>query len=354
MTTRARLVGLLAAGAALAVVASVPAVAAPPWRPRYVVAADNLNNPRQLTVRGDSVYVAEAGTAGTACRPDRTLCAGTTGSVTRVRHGHATRIQRGLVSVEVFPGEIVGVDALTFRGDRLYGIASGTCDLTSAPPAVRAQAGKVLRLDGGTAVTPVGDASTIECTTDPDGQGRETDPYGLADWRGRFGVADAAGNDIVLVSRHATTVATVLSRTDQPVPTSLAVGPDGALYIGTLNFQGGAGHAAVYRLAPGSHTATTYASGLTAITGIAFGRRGTLYVAQFTTTLGSTGPGPDGSVVAVPWGGGTAGRRTYGTGFLHFPGGVAVNDGYLYVSNWSTASGTGPGHHGQLLRIPLG
>jgi hypothetical protein len=352
MTTRTRLGGLLAAGVALAVVASAPAVAAP--RPRFVVAADNLNNPRQLTVRRDSVYVAEAGTGGTACAPGGTLCAGTTGSVTRVGHGRATRVQRGLVSVEVLPGEIVGVDALAFRGDRLYGIASGGCDLSSAPAAVRAQAGKVLRLDGGTAVTPVGDASTIECTTDPDGQGRETDPYGLADWRGRFAVADAAGNDVVLVSRHGTTVATVLSRTGQPVPTSLAVGPDGALYIGTLNFRGGAGHAAVYRLAPGSHTATVYASGLTAITGIAFGRRGTLYVAQFTTTIGPTGPGPDGNVVAVPWGGGTAGRRTYGTGFLHFPGGVAVNDGSLYVSNWSTASGTGPGDHGQLLRIPLG
>jgi hypothetical protein len=349
---------VLAAGVALAVVAMVPASAAVPVRPRYAVAADHVNNPRQLAVRGDSVYVAEAGTAGTTCTPDKSVCAGTTGSVTKVRHGRAARVQRGLLSVEVFPGEIVGVDALAFRGDRLYGIASGGCDVSFAPAAVRAQAGKVLRLDGGTAVTPVGDASTIECTTDPDGQGKETDPYGIAYWRGRFAVADAAGNDVVLVSGRSTTVATVLSRTAQPVPTSLAVGPDGALYIGTLNFRGGPGQAAVYRLAPGSHTATVYASGLTAITGIAFGRRGTLYVSEFTTTFGPSGPGPDGAVVAVPWGGGTAGRTTYGTGFLHFPGGVAVNGGWLYVSNWSIAPGQdgplGPGNHGQLLRIPLG
>lgn len=351
MDTRTRRGGVLALGAAaaLAVAAVVPASAAPPLRPRFVVVADHLDNPRQLAVRGDSVYVAEAGTGGTACTPDKSVCAGSTGSVTRVRHGRAHRVQRGLLSIEVFPGEIVGVDALTFRRDRLYGIASGTCDVSFAPAAVRAQAGRVLRLDGGTAATPVGDASSIECTGNPDGQGVETDPYGLAYWRGRFAVADAAGNDVVLVDRRRTTVATVLSRTTQPVPTSLAVGPDGALYIGTLNFQGGAGHAAVYRLAPGSHTATVYASGLTAITGIAFGHRGTLYVAEFTTTFGPTGPGPDGAVVAVPWGGGTAGRTTYGTGFLHFTGGVAVNDGGLYVSNRSTASGTG-----QLLRIPLG
>ena len=339
----------VAVGVALALASGLPAVA----RPAYTVVADHLDNPRQLAVHGEGVYVAEAGTGGTACTPDGSVCFGTTGAVTRVRHGRAERVQRGLISVSTHGGEIIGVDAVAFRRGRLYGIATGVCDPSPPPGAVRGQAGRLLRLDGGTTVTPVADVGTLECTTDPDGQGPDTDPYGLTVWHGRFAVADAGGNDVVVVSHHRATVATVLSRTGQPVPTSLAVGPDGALYIGTLDFRGGTGHAAVYRLAPGSHTATVYAGGLTAITAIAFGPRGTLYVAEFTTTLGSAGPGPDGDVVAVPWGGGSAGRRTYGTGFLHVPGGVAVDDGGLYVSNRSTSTGRDAAP-GQLLRIPLG
>jgi hypothetical protein len=101
-----------------------------------------------------------------------------------------------------------------------------------------------------------------------------------------------------------------------------------------------------------------YAEGLFAITGIAFGPRGWLYVSEWTSGFGATGPSPDGAVVAVPWGGGTEGRRTIGTGALHFPGGVAVTGNHLYVSNWSIAAGEdgpfGPGNHGQLVRIPLG
>jgi hypothetical protein len=40
---------------------------------------------------------------------------------------------------------------------------------------------------------------------------------------------------------------------------------------------------------------------------------------------------------------------------LHFPGGVAVTERGVYVSNWSIAGGHygpfGPGNHGQLVRI---
>jgi len=42
-------------------------------------------------------------------------------------------------------------------------------------------------------------------------------------------VADAAGNDVIRIHGSSTTVATVLSKKGQSVPTSLAIGPDGAL-----------------------------------------------------------------------------------------------------------------------------
>jgi hypothetical protein len=324
------------------------------------VVADHLNNPRQLTVRGNAVYVAEAGTGGVGCLPEQRPCIGLTGSVTRVRHGRAERIQTHLLSMLTpFGSEIVGVNALAFRGDDLYGVSSGSCTIPPGlPDEVVAQAGKILRLDGGDRVEPVADVSTIECTTDPDGQDPDTNPYGLA-VRGRdFYVADAGGNDVLRVRRGETTVATVLSRDGQPVPTSLAFGPDGALYIGTLNFEGGPGTAKVYRFDPWRGELSVYADGLFAVTGLAFGPKGWLYVSQFTTAFGPAGPSPDGVVVAVPWGGGTEGRRTIGAGALHFPGGVAVMGDHLYVSNWSIATGEdgpfGPGNHGQLVHIPLG
>jgi hypothetical protein len=328
--------------------------------PTVEVVADHLNNPRQLAIKGGAVYVAEAGTGGSDCEalPEGVPCVGLSGSVTRVKHGTQQRVQTGLLSV-LLPGEgeVVGVDAVAFKGNQLYGIATGACMLEGIPipPEALAQAGQVLKLLGGDAVEPVGDASTIECTTDPDGQGPDTDPYGLA-IRGRtFYVADAAGNDIVKIRNGETSVAAVLSTTGQPVPTSLAFGPDGALYIGTLNFEGGPGSANVYRLDVHTGALSVYAEGLFAITGIAFDQRGRLYVSEFTTGFGPEGPLPDGDVVVIPWGGGMQGRKVLGAGSLHFPGGVAVDRTGVYVSNWSIATGEdgpfGPGNHGQLVRI---
>jgi hypothetical protein len=320
---------------------------------RAVVVADHLNNPRQIAVHNGALYVAEAGTGGSTCLGD--VCVGLTGSVTKVAGGRQHRVQTGLMSVATPEGDVVGVDALAFKGDRLYGIATGACDLTGLPKAITAQAGKVLRLTGGRTLTAVGNASAIECTTDPDGQGPDTDPYGLAVRGNKFYVADAAGNDVVRIAKGSTRVATILSKTGQPVPTSLAFGPDRALYIGTLNFEGGPGGANVYRYDPRTGATTVYASGLTAITAIAFGNGGKLYVSEWTTGFDQNGPSPNGDVVVIPWGGGKSGRHVLGQGALHFPAGVAVTDHGVYVSNWSIAGGQdgpfGPGNHGQLVRI---
>ena len=217
-----------------------------------------------------------------------------------------------------------------------------------------ALAGKVIRLYFGNQVDVVGDASTIECQHDPDGQGPDTDPYGIAARDGTFYVADAAGNDVVKIRNGATTVATVLSKNSQPVPTSLAFGPDGALYIGTLNFEGGPGGANVYRLAPGSHEAKVtcrahrhhrdrFRVARTAVRlGVHHGLR-----AERPHTRRRRGRHPEG------WR--TAGPAILGAGQLHFPGGVGVSGDKVYVSNWSIADAVdgafGPGNHGQLVRI---
>ena len=123
----------------------------------------------------------------------------------------------------------------------------------------------------------------------------DSDPYGVVAYHGGFAVADAAANDVLFVNPagQISTLAvlplipepsgggTVMA---QPVPTSLAVGPDGVLYVGEL---GGAaandvGDVNVYRIVPGQ-APTVYASGLTMIGGIAFDQAGRLLVLEIDT-----------------------------------------------------------------------
>ncbi len=111
-------------------------------------------------------------------------------------------------------------------------------------------------------------------------------------------VADAAANDILHVQANGTVDwVAVLTPVDlppgqidpQPVPTSVAIGPDGAYYVGELTgFPGTPGLARVWRIAPGSRhvfcpstACALVASGFTSIMDLAFGPDGTLYVVEF-------------------------------------------------------------------------
>jgi hypothetical protein len=84
------------------------------------------------------------------------------------------------------------------------------------------------------------------------------------------------------------------------VPTGIAVGPDGALYVSTLTgFPFPEGGAVVYRmedkdkdgdaLEPGE--TTVFASGLTTATDLAFEKDGSLLVAQFSLDMLTEAPG---------------------------------------------------------------
>jgi sugar lactone lactonase YvrE len=120
------------------------------------------------------------------------------------------------------------------------------------------------------------------------------------------------------------------------VPTSIAVGPDGAYYVGQLTgapFRDGA--ASVYRLLPGE-APQVFLTGFKAIIDLAFDEAGNLYVLQHATgpTM-LTGPGmlirvaPDGTRTAVLTG-------------LDRPTSVAVGpDDALYVTNHGLSAGSG-------------
>jgi hypothetical protein len=186
----------------------------------------------------------------------------------------------------------------------------------------------------------VADITAFECANDPDGQGRESDPYSVyAASNHHQVVADAAGDSILDVRNGQVSLLAVIppsaDGSDQ-VPTSVTRGPDGAYYVGTLAEGAGNGAARVWRVVPG-HAPQVYIDGLTAVVDIAFGPDGSLYASEFVTD--ATDEDSGGAVVRVRPGG----RRTVlGEGSLFFPGGVAVDrHGNLYVVNWSVLPATG-------------
>jgi len=141
----------------------------------------------------------------------------------------------------------------------------------------------------------VADTGAFEAQVDPAGDGTDegSNPFDLARLNGhRTLVADAAGNILLVVDQKGSLdwVATFPAHDGaQAVPTSVAIGPDGAYYVGELTgFPFPTGISRVWRIEPGTRHAACGTSsacsivvtGRTAIIDLQFGPDGRLYVAQ--------------------------------------------------------------------------
>jgi hypothetical protein len=376
MTTARRSRRILAGGAALALALAAPAAA-----DDLKVVADGLDNPRGLALGpGGHLYVAESGRGGSGpcvSGPEGDpVCFGLSGAVTRIDldDREQKRITTGLPSLASPAGtDAIGPSDVSFvRKSRRSWDNRGFLTVgLGADPAVRAQLGpdgarmaQLHRLwpDGRTRA--LADLGAFEAANDPDGQGPDSNPNSVAAVNGREGVvADAGANAVLLADRlgniavlgvipSGETAAPDIPGGPPPgtpipfdaVPTSVALGEDGKVFVGQLTgFPFPTGAAGVWVIEPGQEP-KPYATGFTLIIDIAWGEDGSLYVLQIASAT-FLGPPTPGALIRVKPNGE---REELVPGELTAPTGLVLDGGYAYVSNRGTEAGTG-----EVVRIKL-
>lgn len=352
-STWRRVSGAVTAAAIISAAAMVTGTHA---QPIVTVVMSGLDNPRGLAFGPEGgLYVAEAGRGGAGpCFVNSAgefRCYGPTGAITRLWHGEQVRVVTGLPSHAPPGGAFAGgANDISFQGVGGMFVSMG---LGNDPRLIRPSLGTAGNLlgtllqvnaDGGWRI--VADIAAYEATADPNGGLIDSNPYGVLAEPGSRLVVDAGANALFRVAADGT-IATVAvfpsrpTRSTDAVPTAVAVGPDGAYYVGeSTGAPFAAAAARIYRVVDGRQP-EVYLEGFKMIIDLAFGDDGTMYVLQFATgSVFFTGPGeliriaPDGS------------RRVV-LGGLNFPTSVAAGvDGTLYVTNRGVTSGLG-----EVLRI---
>jgi hypothetical protein len=395
MMRRKATVAAAVLAASLAGTAVIPAVAkATPAGVRVTVVEDGLNVPRHLVLTRSGLVVTEAGTVspvgtsncatGPATEGAGTsqFCSSPTGTIVTIsRHGRVSPVLTGLPSVtEETIQEVTGPSAIAYgHGQEAVTIDDFLVNKdggNSLLPKPFASAFGTLRLISH-ARTRVVDLAAFAAThpqsadslgTVPGETAYDSDPYDVIAYRCGWVVADAGANDLLYVS--AAGRVSMLARFPavaelvpagvfgnpapitvdaQAVPTSVAIGPDGALYVGLLRgVPSDPGTSDIYRVVPG-HQPEIWARGLTSVTDIAFDRQGRLLATEFNTGGLLSPPTVPGALVRISDNGQTV--TTLPAPGLYQPAGVAVSaDGTVYVSNFGDST-TASSQAGQIVKI---
>ncbi|HEX7107161.1 MAG TPA: ScyD/ScyE family protein [Acidothermaceae bacterium] len=381
-------VGGVGAGSVLAPAA--PALAATS-APQIVISG--LNNPRGVTFSGGTLYVAESGAGGSGfclkSSEGSSVCYGATGAITAVSNAatvngrvaaSSDRLISGLPSLATQtddPSTPQPDQGTSATGPSDVSVAAdGTLYFVvglGAPPADRDAITKASAPGGsfaalwsakadGTGLTKVASLGDYEAAHNPDNgivptSSLDTNPYSVLVSGSTALVADAGGNDVLSVNRSTGAVSTAAvlpplfapappflnlkpgtMLPTQPVPTSLAAGPNGATYVGQLTgFPFPQGGASVFTLT--GTTLTPFASGFTNVIDETVGPDGNLYVLEIAhnSLLGAP---PVGALLRVSPNGGS---KQLLLNNLNFPGGIAFGpDGMAYISTCSVCTGKGP------------
>ncbi|GGW46314.1 ScyD/ScyE family protein [Arenibacter certesii] len=226
----------------------------------------------------------------------------------------------------------------------------------------------------------VADLFAFEEANDPDGQGVDSNPFGLASLGGNATlVTDAGGNDLLRIDNQGNIRVIALFPNEmvstsnlqhlvgcpnpdfaficntpemsaQAVPTSVVVGPDGYYYVGELKgFPAPAGESNIWRIAPnatGADCATSpdcmklFDGGFTSIIDLTFSADGKLYVAELDEkswfAVEVLGGGTGGTISAIDLT--TLDVQVIATGIMGLTGITFGKDGSL----WATTHALNP------------
>jgi hypothetical protein len=339
---------------------------------RIEVLASNLDSPRKLSFGPDgALYVTEAGRGGTgasipAPQPGAFLSYGATGAITRIQNGDVERVVTGLPSLALPDGsDASGVSDIEFDADgnayAIVGLASNPANrdtILKVPDFSHLIA--IDSFENGGSWTRLRDFGAYEQNNNPDGQNVDTNLFDLLIEDNTAYVIDAGAN--ALLSQRAfggeptlESVFSTITTTDpltgeevvrQPVPTSIAVGPDDALYVGQLTgFPFQAETAQVFRI-NGEGQPEVYAGEFTHISDLAFDESGGLYVLEYDADGMLTGS-DEGALIYVSPDGKT--RTTIADDELINPTGLEIgSDGNIYISNKGFTAG-----EGEVLKLSL-
>jgi hypothetical protein len=342
---RTKLLAAASAVLAMGVTATgLDAASASPSPSGPVVVASGLDNPRGLTwAANGALLVAEAGRGGSGtCLPGiftAQWCIGTSGAITQVkRNGQQRRIVDGLPSLAdpITGGFAFGPSDVSADHGRLYASVGGPADQldrSAFSEPFASGLGTIQRVTGARTRT-VADLAAYELANDPDQQLHESNAQSVLATGGRLYAIDAAGNtffrvkqsgELILLNIFDNRVANGVEY--QAVPSALAKGPDGAIYISDLTgVPFPAGESKIWRWTPSG--IAVFAEGFTSAVDLAFGPDGSLYVLEIFP----------GQVIRVAPGG----ARTVVADGLNFPGGLAIGrDGAVYVSDCGVCAGAG-------------
>ncbi len=344
-TTRTALAAALALGCA--------AVHAAGDEQAVSVFANGLNSPRGLAFDADgALWVAEAGVPvgegpSIIIRGEPVIYT-ETGAVTRVAGGRQARIFQGLPTMYIEPtGQMEsGPTTVGFAPNGTLHVLIG---YPGVDPALRFshlapggyQLGRLVTLGGAI------DVAAHEGAHNPDGELIESIPWNMA-WSGDgWYVTDAAANALLHVDAAGSiaTVAVFPPRDlggpfpTQAVPTGVAVGPDGAVYVSELTgFPFVPGSSRVMRVDAGG-SASVFAGGFTMAIGIAFDAEDNLYVLEHDDN-GLLQPGSQGNLWRIAPDGT---RVLFFSQGLDGPTGLTIGpDGSIYITNFGN-HGAGAG-----------